>query len=82
MYRCNYDAHVYVCVQILFVSISTCTHVYVYAIVHVQREIEEKRKDPKPPLDHKKRTSKKKIPHSKVGVALSPSCKGHLTLNW
>jgi len=50
--------------------------------VHVHREIEEEKRDPEPPLDHKKRTSKKKIPHRKVGVTLSPSCKGHLTLNW
>lgn len=52
MYRCNYDAHVYVCVQILCVSITIRTHAYVYAIVHVHREIEEKRRDPKPPLNH------------------------------
>jgi hypothetical protein len=52
MYRCNYDAHVYVCVQILYVSISRCTHAYVYAIVHVHIEIDEKRTNPKPPLDY------------------------------
>ncbi len=52
MYRCNYDAHVYVCVQILCVSTNIRTHAYVYAIVHVHREIEEKIKDPEPPLDH------------------------------
>ncbi len=57
------------------------SHAYVYAIVHVHREIEEKRRNLEPPLNHKKRTSKNKIPHRKVGVALFPSCKGHLTLN-
>ncbi len=61
MYRCNYDAHVYVCVQILCVSISIRTHAYVYAIVHVHREIEEKIRDPEPPLDHKNEHLKRRF---------------------